>query len=73
MQGFARNNVAVTGGSKDHKLAIYGMDASGNVAPILMLLNECNIDYDFKFTNLMTGANKTRTCLACQSLFALHG
>jgi len=57
--GFARNNVAVTGGSKDHKLAIYGMDASGNVAPILMLLNESKIDYDFKFTNLMTGAHKT--------------
>merc|ERR1712032_957423 len=57
--GFARNNVAVTGASKDHKLAIYGMDASGNVAPILMLLNESKIDYDFKFTNLMTGAHKT--------------
>jgi len=58
--GFARNTVALTGGSKGiHKLAIYGMDASGNVAPILMLLNECNIDYEFKFTNLMTGAHKT--------------
>ena len=37
------------------------MDASGNVSPTLMLLRESGIDYEFVFTNLMTGAHKTRT------------
>lgn len=58
--GFAKANAgAVTGASKDHKLEIHGMDASGNVSPVLMLLLENNIDYDFKFTNLMKGEHKT--------------
>jgi len=58
--GFAQSKGrAVTGASTDTKISIYGMDASGNVSPALMLLRENGIDHEFVFTNLMTGAHKT--------------
>jgi len=58
--GFVNANAGVvTGAPKGTKLSIYGMDASGNVSPVLMLLRESGIDHEFVFTNLMTGAHKT--------------
>ena len=60
-QGFAKSKAgAITGATTDTKISIYGMDASDNVSPTLTLLREAGIDYEYIFTNLMTGAHKTR-------------